>query len=162
MNAIVKTIALALLFCSFSSFYACSAEENQEKIYVEKPASQYVLEDEVLELINEYRISQNLNALEKFELATLEANRHNGHMIEMNEVCHHFFGNRERELKNNNAIAVGENVAYGFYTAEGVVKAWLESPSHKKNIEGDFTASGISASNDEDGNLYYTHIFVKK
>ncbi|MCM5663033.1 CAP domain-containing protein [Galbibacter mesophilus] len=162
MNAYAKAIAVALLFYSFSFLSSCSADKTQDEVYVGAPQIYHEVEDEILLLINQHRISKNLVPLKKLELAKEQASNHCSHMLEANEVCHHFFGERERELKNNDAIAVGENVAFGFHTAEGVVNAWLKSNSHRRNIEGDFTASGISAIKDAEGNFYYTHIFVKE
>lgn len=38
----------------------------------------------------------------------------------------------------------GENIAYGYQTAEAVVAAWLDSPGHRANIEREsFTHHGI-------------------
>ena len=38
------------------------------------------------------------------------------------------------ERQAYNFMSVGENIAIGSYTAEGVVEAWLTSPGHCKNI----------------------------
>ena len=40
---------------------------------------------------------------------------------------------------NSEVSEVGENVAAGQMTAREVVDGWLNSPGHKKNIEGRFT-----------------------
>ena len=55
-----------------------------------------------------------------------------------------------------------ENVAKQYSSAENVMKAWLESEPHRKNIEGDFTHIGISAIKDDFENYYYTQLFFKK
>ncbi len=45
---------------------------------------------------------------------------------------------------------VGENLAIDFITSEGTMKAWLESPSHKKNIMNPkFQEIGIAVKQDE-------------
>lgn len=42
--------------------------------------------------------------------------------------------------------AWGENIAYGYRTAPEVVKAWLNSPGHRENIEnGSFSVTGVGA-----------------
>jgi uncharacterized protein YkwD len=38
---------------------------------------------------------------------------------------------------------VSENIAYN-YNTQAVLNAWLASPSHKANIEGDHTHFGIA------------------
>ena len=57
--------------------------------------------------------------------------------------------------------AAGENVAYGSMSAEEVVDGWLHSPGHKRNIEGDFSLTGIACAKDKKGMIYYTEIFTK-
>lgn len=42
----------------------------------------------------------------------------------------------------------GENLAKGFVTADGMVSAWMESPTHKKNIlDNNFVETGIAVGN---------------
>lgn len=55
----------------------------------------------------------------------------------------------------------GENVAYGLLTAKEVVDMWLTSPTHRRNIEGDFLVTGIGVSRDRRGIIYYTQIFTR-
>lgn len=57
--------------------------------------------------------------------------------------------------------ASGENVAYGALSAKGVVDVWLNSPPHRKNIEGNYTISGIGVF-DRQGTLYFTQIFLRQ
>ena len=40
--------------------------------------------------------------------------------------------------------------------------AWLNSPGHRKNIEGDFTHIGIGVVKNDAGVYYFTQIFLKK
>jgi len=56
---------------------------------------------------------------------------------------------------------VGENVASGQMTAKEAVDGWLHSPGHKRNIEGDFTLTGIGWAKGQKGMIYYTQIFSK-
>ena len=58
-------------------------------------------------------------------------------------------------------IIVSENIAYNYNSAQSVLTAWLNSPTHKQNIEGDFTDFGISIRVNSTGKKYYTNIFVK-
>ena len=62
----------------------------------------------------------------------------------------------------NSKIQGGENLAYGFDTAEDVVDAWMESPTHKDNILYDeFTKAAISIY-EEDGICYWSEQFAYK
>jgi uncharacterized protein YkwD len=85
------------------------------------------------------------------------------YMIEKDEVSHDFFYQRKEYLAENaDAIKVGENVAYGYSSAEAVVDAWIKSNGHKENIEGDYTHFEVTAEKSDNGKWYYTNIFVKK
>ncbi|MFZ4679488.1 MAG: CAP domain-containing protein [Flavobacterium sp.] len=66
-------------------------------------------------------------------------------------------------MKYLGAKRVSENIAFNYQTAESAMSAWLNSPGHKANIEGDFTHFGISITADEaTGKKYYTNMFIKK
>ncbi|KQB39786.1 Allergen V5/Tpx-1 family protein [Flavobacterium aquidurense] len=84
-------------------------------------------------------------------------------MIANNVVDHNDFTSRSNNIMSVlGAKKVGENVAYNYKTSEAAVKAWLESPGHKENIEGDYTHFGLSVTTDsKTGKKYYTNIFVK-
>ena len=57
------------------------------------------------------------------------------------------------------AKAVSENVARNHDTAAKAMQGWLESESHKKTMEGNYTHTAISIKEDSQGNLYYTQLF---
>jgi len=58
--------------------------------------------------------------------------------------------------------AAAENVAYGNLTAQQVVDGWINSPGHKKNIEGNYTLSGIGVAKNDKGVIFFTQIFLRK
>jgi uncharacterized protein YkwD len=57
--------------------------------------------------------------------------------------------------------AVAENVAYGTDSVAEVMRIWMESPPHKKNILGDFTEIGVACVKAEDGTPYWAVDFGK-
>ncbi|MBJ6369830.1 CAP domain-containing protein [Snuella sedimenti] len=121
------------------------------------------IEVEILELINNHRLSKGLNPLNNMNIIKSQAYTHTDYMVENNIVSHDNFYKRSNYLKSNaGAIKVSENVAYGYTSAQSVVNAWIKSEGHKKNIEGDFSNFDISAEKNEDGKWYYTNIFIKK
>jgi uncharacterized protein YkwD len=85
-------------------------------------------------------------------------------MIDNDVVNHDYFQQRSDNLvRVLGAEKVGENIAYNYQTAESAMSAWLNSPSHKANIEGDYTHLGISVTiNPDNGKKYYTNMFIKK
>jgi uncharacterized protein YkwD len=121
------------------------------------------LELETMDLINNYRVSIGLNALEKVNYVSLKSEEHDNYMIANNVVNHDDFVSRsENIMKVLGAKNVGENVAYNYNSAKGAFDAWLKSEGHKENIEGNFTHFGISVrENPINGKKYYTNIFVK-
>jgi chitodextrinase len=54
----------------------------------------------------------------------------------------------------------GENIAWGYTTAQSVVNGWLGSPGHKANIENpNFTSTGVGVASNAAGQLYWTQSF---
>ena len=121
------------------------------------------LADEILVLINEYRISVGLSTIERDQqYASAYAVKHTNYMIDMNRINHDNFGERSEALKQNGAVRVGENVANGYATAEAVVYAWLNSPTHLDVIEGNYTHSGFGVIPNENGTYFFTQLFYSK
>jgi uncharacterized protein YkwD len=115
-------------------------------------------------LINDYRISQGLNSLQVVNHISYKSEEHNEYMIDKKVVNHDFFHDRSTNIiQVLGAERVGENIAYNYVTAESALSAWLNSPTHKANIIGDYTHFGISVSVDPvSGRKYYTNMFMKK
>lgn len=166
---IMKKIMCAMVFIVISiTMNSCSADSvdgTETNASTEQVITTYnynVSELETMQLINEYRLSIGLNALEKISHISYKCEEHNKYMIANNVVNHNDFTARSTNIMNVlGAIKVGENVAYNYKSSEAVVKAWLESPGHKENIEGDYTHFGLSVSTDANGKKYYTNIFAK-
>ncbi|MCC9070822.1 CAP domain-containing protein [Flavobacterium sp. F-65] len=118
---------------------------------------------ETMKLINDYRVSVGLNELKAINHISFKSEEHDMYMIANNVVNHDdFVARSENIIKVLGAIKVGENVAYNYNTPEAVLKAWLASAGHKKNIEGDYTHFGMAIKIDpENGRKYYTNIFAK-
>ena len=115
-------------------------------------------------LINNYRASIGLNTLEVINHISYKSEEHNIYMIDNKVVNHDYFQDRTNNLiQLLQASRVGENVAYNYQSAEGVLAAWLNSPGHKANLEGDYTHMGVSVSSDPiTGKKYYTNMFMKR
>lgn len=159
------TWLMAIIVLSFTSCSTDSLEEMESADLTTgiAPVNYSTMELDVLELVNDYRAQQGLQDLLFLDEGSIQAASHNVHMIENDEVCHDFFGTRYTALVNQvNAKAVGENVAFGYRTADAVVRSWIESDGHRKNIEGDYSHFGISITEGKDGKNYFTNIFVKK
>jgi len=80
-------------------------------------------------LINEYRVTHGLNPLYENTNTCYIASRR---VVEIqSDWSHKGFWNYVDGKK-----ARGENLARGFTTDKGMVKGWISSPSHYKNVVG--------------------------
>ena len=156
-------LPLAIVFTMVS----CSSDSSDDVATDNKVIVTYnynETETQLVTLINDYRVSQGLNALQVINHISYKSQEHNEYMIDNNVVNHDYF-----EQRSNNIIQVlgaervGENIAYNYLTAESATQAWLNSPGNKANIVGDYTHFGISVTvNPETGRKYYTNMFMKK
>lgn len=118
---------------------------------------------EILTVVNEHRASINLPALRlDRRYASAYAVAHTDYMISNDQISHDNFSERSSGLRSQGASKVGETVAYGYQSADALVNAWLNSPSHKKVLEGNYTHAGFGVVPNEDGNLYFTQLFYQK
>ena len=164
MKLLTKLPILALLAVLCYSCTADGVEDNADKIELSLMTPETkTIEIQILELINEYRLSLGLNTLSDMTVVKSVAFSHTDYMVINNEVSHANFYVRSDYLKANaGASRVSENVAYGYSSAQSVVNAWLKSDAHRAVIEGDFTNFDIAAEVNSEGKWYYTNIFIKK
>jgi uncharacterized protein YkwD len=156
-------LPLAILFTMVS----CSSDSSEAAAEDKQVVTTYnynETESKLITLINDYRQSKGLNPLTVINHISYKSEEHNFYMIDNNMVNHDYFQQRSDNLvRVLGAEKVGENIAYNYQTAESAMSAWLNSPSHKANIEGDYTHLGISVTiNPDNGKKYYTNMFIKK
>ncbi|PVW15262.1 CAP domain-containing protein [Marixanthomonas spongiae] len=168
MNLLKTSLLAMVLFCTVTS---CSKDTE---VVVEETTdytidlnlaneTDWEMANEILDLINQHRSSQGLALLKSDQqYASAYAVDHTLYMIDLEEINHDHFDVRKKALKKRGAKIVGENVAFGYPTAEEVVNAWLNSEGHRQNIEGDFTHSGFGVIEAPDGRVYFTQLFYKK
>lgn len=120
---------------------------------------------DVLYHVNEYRKKKGLGILKTNAEADDQASLHSKNMaLKKTAFGHNGFEQRIQVIsKSTGAImAAAENVAYGKLSAEEVVKGWINSPGHKKNIEGNFTLTGIGVYQDPTGVIFFTQLFMRQ
>ncbi len=161
----MKKIIFTFLAFSALSLASCSSESDSisETTESAKNYAHSAIELELLDEVNTYRVATGLAPLEIIEHISYKSNEHNEYMISIQAVNHDGFSARKSNLQQVlGAARVGENVAYGYSSSLSTVNAWVNSPSHKANLEGDYTHFGVSIKTDEDGRKYYTNMFIKK
>ncbi len=159
----------ALLLLTTTLLFSCSKEEdgvyfNENSEVINTKVVYSAMESEIISLVNAHRTNLGLNALNTLNIVSGVADGHTDYMIEVGQVSHDNFPARAQTLMTEaGAKTVGENVAYGYSTAEGVVKGWLNSDGHRKIIENpEYTHFGISMETSSDNRNYFTNIFIKK
>lgn len=156
-------LPLAIVFTMVS----CSSDSSEGNTKDNNIVTSYNYNEtelKVVTLINNHRVAMGLNPLEVINHISFKSEEHNIYMIDNNVVNHDYFQQRSNNLVQVlGAERVAENIAYNYQSAESAMAAWLNSPGHKANIEGDYTHVGISVTVDQvTGKKYYTNMFMKK
>jgi uncharacterized protein YkwD len=119
-------------------------------------------DDQILSLVNAHRRSIGKPALARNQVIWEQANGHSQDMASWKvPFGHDGFEARIAAIRAalGSGGAASENVAMGYRSAEAVVTAWLNSPGHRANIEGNATRTGVSAVKSSAGDWYYTQVF---
>jgi uncharacterized protein YkwD len=120
-------------------------------------------EIELFDVINAYRNNIGLNELQPNQHISYVCYEHNIYMIENNVVNHDYFQQRVNNLQNTlGAVRVGENIAYNYQNPTSTFNAWLNSPGHKRIIEGDYTDFGLSITRGTNQKNYITLILISR
>ncbi len=104
--------------------------------------------EKIIELTNKERIAAGMNILTANQLLT-KAAHDKGLSIFSSQAFQHNIGDRKfsdwiREAGYDYSYA-GENMAVDFMTSEGVMRAWMRSETHKKNLlNPSFSEIGIA------------------
>ncbi len=154
-----------IVVCSITTI-SCSSDSDELTNTSSQLITNYVYSDDEIQLfdaINSYRIEQGLNPLILINHISYKSQEHNLYMIEKNVVNHDYFFERSNNIiEVLGAVKVAENIAYNYNNANSVLYAWLNSPDHKKNLDGNYTHIGISITvNATNGKKYYTNMFMR-
>lgn len=121
------------------------------------------VENELMQTVNEYRLSQGHAALNFSQLAYDYANQHTDYMIASGAINHDGFSARASEITAQvDAKSVAENVAKDYPSAEKAFEGWLGSESHRKTMVGEFTHTAVSVKKSPEGKLFYTQLFYQQ
>ena len=89
-------------------------------------------ENQLLTVINQYRISRHLSPLKTDETLNTLAREHSLYMEKKESLSHKHF--KKRFKKSHFELCV-ENVGYStVQTPEGQLKSWQQSPKHNTNL----------------------------
>jgi len=133
-HLIVKIVEIALFFVLFvcAASLAKAAPINSENLEL---------------LINQERSQRGIAALKINQELNQAAYNKSLDMMSKNYFDHYAFGRTPWNFiteQGYDYLYAGENLAMDFQTAEGTVAAWMNSPSHRRNIlNSDFSETGI-------------------
>jgi uncharacterized protein YkwD len=159
-------IILAGFSCASKTVAKTStASGGRNAAYRSASISTSTMNADIINGVNAYRQKKGLAPLRLLSLAAAEASRHSSNMASKKTAFGHAgFDQRALAIANElkGSSSTGENIAFGKMTWKQVIDAWLKSPDHKANIEGNFNYTGVGVAKDSRGVVYYTQIFVKK
>ena len=153
-------LSIHLIIISFAiSILSCSKDDVINYIILEN------FEQEIVDLINDYRDSTGLSELAVDTVSRREARIHSINIATGKTTFGHD-GYQERAdiiFSATGGTHFGENVAEGNYpTADYFIENWLNSPTHKENIDGDYNYTGVGVAETKNGSKFCTQIFLKK
>lgn len=155
---------IALLLPLFSLGPWTPAPVHAPAVTSSMPAITSSMSADILRYVNAHRRSKGLKPLQANSFISSVALEHSRDMLaRRTPFGHEGFRTRiDRIKKHFGALHVAaENVASGPMSAREVVDGWLHSPGHRRNIEGDFTLTGIGLAKRGDGMIYFTQIFTR-
>ena len=147
-----------LLICTQHCFAENSAPSNETLTTDAK------YQTEILHHVNEYRKQRHLQPLKLVDSISIVAAKHSRDMADKTiSFGHQGFDIRIKELykKIEHCQAGAENVAYYRLNPKKLVDAWVASPGHRKNIEGNYNLTGIGIAHGKKGWAYFTQIFLR-
>ncbi|WP_191963523.1 CAP domain-containing protein [Pseudotamlana haliotis] len=121
------------------------------------------LSTQLLNGLNDHRLSLGLDALILHDYASTLAQEHSEYMAEAGKMSYdNSYERAELMFKAESPSKMSESAAWKYNTAEEAVAAMLNASEHKNNIEADFTHIGIGTSKSDAGIYFYSLIFLRK
>lgn len=170
---LVKLLLSATLVTFFAGWSASSEASSQES---GKEINLVAMSQSDLELaeiaksahqqVNEYRASQGLAPLEFNTLISEQAKIHSENMAQQTvDFSHEGFQDRIEALKDNISYSgAAENIAYNMGYGDPATRAvsgWIESDGHRQNMTGNYNLTGIGVAVNQEGEYYFTQIFIR-
>jgi uncharacterized protein YkwD len=172
------SLLLLMLLMILMLFIQGCGRESSQPLKQESPQAEEVLEGEeffdksiptlneqYLELLNEHRLSLNLRPLTLMVQIEEVSHSHSRAMARRLRPFGHFgFSLRCRELKSKVGPfrRCGEVVAMGQKTPVALLRAWLNSPGHREEIESPhFTHTGLGIARNSQGVIYWTQMLLE-
>lgn len=168
---IIPVVSILSTSCSFEEVIAqggwqrLNINPTPPQEIVQSNPDPEMLEQQVHQLVNQYRVSRNLPPLTLDARISQGARIHSQVMSRQDSLSHDNFEERVQIIaKTISYRSVAENVAFnsGYSNpANQAVQGWRESTGHRRNMEGDFDLTGVGIVKNRDGKYFFTQIFWK-
>lgn len=151
--------------CLLTSLYSTTIDNDTLSYFHPNENDEIrILELKVFKIVNEYREQIGLRPLIRYETISSVAREHSSNMATgMLAFGHSGFNKRVQEINYYFQPGMGaENLAFiqGYtYIAESALDGWLDSPSHRSTIEGNFVYTGVGIAREYFNSYYITQIF---
>ena len=145
---------------------ACSSGPSGPPRKEVQPAASAALAAGIYKEANAYRKSMGKSGLPRHAGLDAMAKRHSQAMLARGKRNHDGFGSRSDESAVRYGMgAVAENVLdwHGSAPSAGaMMRVWIDSSGHRKNLQGEWSATGIGVARDDQGGTWATQIFAAK
>lgn len=145
--------------------FSCTNEKIAEPLpFIPQDAVHLMSEDElyIFDHINSIRLEHGMLALRSDVQHYNIAAQRNLRNFELDTISHAGFAEDLAPLMTG-GLVVGENLAYGYTTADAAINAWMGSESHRNNLlNPNWEFTGIKVDMEpETGHMYYTQVFSR-
>jgi uncharacterized protein YkwD len=142
------------------------ASETDPLLWPDDEAGSDLFSEDLLRLVNGWRVARGLNALVDNGSLRAVALDHSKDMLRRGYLSHETpEGLRPSDRLTSAGItwtAVGENLAGGWSLPQAVFEAWLSSPQHRQNLEDErWTHAGAALADDGLGGRAATLLLVQ-
>jgi uncharacterized protein YkwD len=151
------SVVLALSAMASGGFAIGAADDRAGPSVAPSQAEQ--LRELVLTLHNQARLDEKLPSLAVNKKLEAAAEAHAKEMARRHTMTHTgedgSTPTSRIEAQGYRLKRCGENVAFGRYSPQRLMKGWIDSPVHRANIFGNFTQIGVGYAVAQDGTAFW-------
>ena len=164
MQNVFKQVALCLCILTWLQAWKAHAQDNQLKFDKIEFADEFTKEElEMLKLTNKKRVKKGLKPLTMNKDLTEVARAQSNDMALHHHLSHTVNGKHlgfRIKQSGYNYRAIGENIAMSRGSFKHVMKMWMKSPTHRKNIlSAHYEEVGVGITKTKKGERYFTQVF---
>lgn len=152
------SLLIAMLFAALGLFAPTSATQASDGVAARKSGETYSAA--VVKWTNKQRTSHDRRKFKTNACLAKVARKWAIHMAESGTLVHQNERQVRRVMRRCDLTSYGENIAYGYSSGKGVVRAWMRSPGHRANIlNSGFRLIGVGAAKDSNGTWWACQVF---